>query len=135
MPEFELEPLVHAYWQEYARRDEREGRVEAENRIDWPIWFRVDRMLRDGVVRELLGVGDVDLLLALAEAAPDDKARAYLGAGAIEDYLRHCKPDVDSVDQAARRSASFRYALTCAWFDRDLSPADAERLRRFGPSP
>ncbi len=138
MPDYEVQPLVDAYWQEYADRDddELEARLEAERGIDWlPVWFRVDRMLRDGVVGELFGVGDVDLLAALAEGAPDDQALASLGAGAIENYLRYCGPDVDAVDEAARRSRKFRFAFTCAWFDRDLGPADADRLRRFGPPP
>jgi hypothetical protein len=77
----------------------------------------------------------VDALVELAEAASGDEAAlAYLGAGPLEELLlldveRH----VDAVDDAARTSAAFRTALRCAWFDAEIDPALAERLRRFEP--
>lgn len=77
-----------------------------------------------------------DLLIALADAAPDDAALAYLGAGPIEDLLVHHGSDVvfDRVEGWARCNEHFRKALRCAWFDADLPQPVVARLRRFGDS-
>jgi hypothetical protein len=40
-------------------------------------------------------------------------------------------PDVARVEQTAQRSERFRHALACAWFEGDLPPQDAARLRRL----
>jgi hypothetical protein len=125
----DLAAIVEAYWEEYRQPTSDDGPL-------WPVWWRVDQFLKgDAAAREGVGVDRMTLLLALADAAPDEAGSAYLGAGPIDNYLRYLEPDIDRVDEAARRSAKFRYALRCAWFDRDLPPADAERLRRFGASP
>jgi hypothetical protein len=39
---------------------------------------------------------------------------------------------IDRIEGAAARNANFRRALRCAWFDDDVSPDIAKRLRRFG---
>jgi hypothetical protein len=78
----------------------------------------------------------VVLLVELADAAPDDGALAYLGAGAVEDLLRDCESDVvfDRVEGWARGNENFRTALRCAWCDNHV-PADvAKRLRSLGPA-
>ena len=78
----------------------------------------------------------VSLLVAVAEAAPDNVALAYLGAGPVEELLiGHAEDVVEAVDLAAQGSERFRYALRCAWFDDEVPAEVAERLRRFGPSP
>lgn len=124
----DLAALVDAYWEEYRNRPSYDGELIAP-----PVWAEVDRLLRrDALALARLGVDGPGLLLALAEAAPDVKGSAYLGAGAIENYLHCDEPNIEVVDDAARRSVKFRDALRCAWFDSCLPPADAERLRRFG---
>lgn len=77
----------------------------------------------------------VAMLVLLAERAPDDLARAFLGAGPVEELLGRADPPVDEVESAARRSAEFRFSLRCAWFEERLSATDAARLRAFGPPP
>lgn len=78
----------------------------------------------------------IGLLVRLADAAPDEQALAYLGAGPIEDLLVDPSPAVvDEIEQAARKNKPFRYALQCAWFDDQVSPAVRNRLRRFGAPP
>jgi hypothetical protein len=125
----DLAALVAAYWEEYRNPPSYEGELTA-----LPIWAQVDRLLRrDAAALARLGVDAPGLLLALAEAAPDAKGLGRLGAGAIENYLHCDEPNIDGVDEAARRSVKFRDALRCAWFDSCLPSADVERLRRFGP--
>lgn len=79
----------------------------------------------------------MSLLVSLSEAADDDgPALAYLGAGPVEDLLRHnAERFIDEVESAARSVPSFRRALQSAWFERFLSPDQATQLRRFGGGP
>ena len=133
----ELGALVDAYWEYYRRtsggatRPERLGADE----FSWA-WDEVESLIHDDEIAERqLGLHRVGLLIALAEGAPDQEALAYLGAGPVEELLRDHEPNIGSIDEAARQNERFRYALRCAWFDRDLPAADAERLRRFGASP
>jgi hypothetical protein len=121
--------LPEAYWRRYVLmfRGSREQRLAA-GELDWA----------DDEVQEALGepVKAVSLLVRLADAAPDEQALAYLGAGPIEDLLVDPAPTVvDEIEQAARRNEHFRYALRCAWFDDRVSPAVRSRLRRFGAPP
>jgi hypothetical protein len=71
------------------------------------------------------------LIEFLAERAPNEDALGFLGADALEDYLGH-DPDVERVDETARRNSRFRLALANAWYDKKLAPEDVVRLRRFG---
>jgi hypothetical protein len=73
----------------------------------------------------------LDLIVLLAEKAPDVRALAYLGAGPLDDYLA-AEPDIARVEGAATRSDAFRTALTMAWFESSLGQQDTARLRRFG---
>ena len=121
--------LPESYWRRYVLmfQGNREQRLAA-GELDWA----------DGEVREALGepLKAVGLLVRLADAAPDEQALAYLGAGPIEDLLVDPSSAlVDEVDQAARKNQNFRYALRCAWFDDHVSPAVRTRLRRFGAPP
>lgn len=76
----------------------------------------------------------VDLLVALAEAATDDQALAYLGAGPVEDLIRlHGAQYLEAIDHAARTNKSFRTALRCVWYGDDVDPVLVARLQRFGP--
>ncbi|MDQ6947196.1 MAG: hypothetical protein M3256_13230 [Actinomycetota bacterium] len=121
--------LPETYWRRYVLmfRGNREQRLAARE-LDWA----------DDEVRDALGepVKAVGLLVRLADAAPDDQALAYLGAGPIEDLLVDPAPAVvDEIERAARRNKHFRYALRSAWFDDQVSPAVRIRLRRFGAPP
>ena len=66
-------------------------------------------------VDERVATGDGDafhLLVALAEAAPDDDGLAYLGAGPLEDLIRNHSKDavvIDRVEGWARRSPAFAW--------------------------
>lgn len=82
------------------------------------------------VVRLAPAIDRIELLELLVERAPDDDAVGFLGADALEDYLRS-NPDVARVEQAAQRSERFRDALACVWFDGHLPPQDVARLRRL----
>ncbi len=121
--------LPDAYWRHYvlAFRGDRQQRLAAQE-LDWAE-DEVHEALRDAQTA-------VELLVRLAEAAPDEAALAYLGAGPIEELLDSSAGDVvDGVEEAANRSAPFRYALRCAWFDSAVSPAVRDRLRTFGTPP
>jgi len=124
--------VVTAYWRNYRLTSSagRSDRLAAD--ADHWAWEEV----RAVALGETPGT-DADaiaLFVALADAAPDDLALCYLGAGAVEDYLTSgSEPDVNLVDETARRHPGFQTALRCALFDNHLRPADAERLRRFGP--
>jgi hypothetical protein len=76
----------------------------------------------------------VDLLVALADAAPNDLALATLGAGPVEDLITsHGEEFVETIDEAARRSESFRKALRCVWYQSSVDESVRVRLQRFGP--
>jgi hypothetical protein len=139
-----VDQMVDAYWEHYsaahAPNSDRADRVRAEalfwagemvdsiiNAVQW-----TDRKAygTEPVRRIAPVVGRLELIEKLAQAAPDEQALAYLGAGPLEEYLG-AGPDLDLVDQAARRDSRFRTALKCAWYEDRLSPEDAGRLRRF----
>ncbi len=77
--------LPETYWRGYVLlfRGNRAHRLAA-GELDWA----------DDEVREALGdpVKAVGLLVRLADAAPDEQALAYLGAGAVEDLLATLLP-------------------------------------------
>lgn len=73
------------------------------------------------------------LLVALADGAPSEAALGYLGAGPLEDLLvGRAAEVVEYVDDAARTRAQFRAALAGAWYEGEVAPDIADRLRRFG---
>ena len=74
------------------------------------------------------------VLIALADAAPDERALALLGAGDLENLIVHHGSDalIDAVETAARRNERFRNALNVAWYDDHVSPEVCARLRAFG---
>jgi hypothetical protein len=98
--------LVSAYWRHYglSNSDERTDRLAADDQF-WA-WEQVDRAARAGEP------GIVDLLVSLSEAAPDDAAREYLGAGPVEDLVRLHTGDLGAeIEKAARQSQGFATAL------------------------
>jgi hypothetical protein len=98
-------------------------------------------------VREAVEVGDpavVDLLVALAEAAPSEDDAGLIGAGPLEALLSaHAAllatgegaPLLDAIDVGARRSARFRRALRSAYMGDEVPAAAKSRLQRFLDSP
>lgn len=131
--------VIQAWWEHY--RLDVEPDHHRGGRYFWAWSLVSDHVvgrrdpLAEGNVRDaLVGVDPVDLLVDLAEPAPDVAGLAYLGAGPVEDYLlRHPAADIDRIDEQARRHERFRIALRCAWFDGELPADQARRLRRFGP--
>src|SRR5207244_405615 len=90
--------LIDAYWEQY-RLSTSGDRGERLRLDEWFwAWEDVERAVHDAD-------GDVvELLVALAEAAPDG-ALGYVGAGPIENLIdRHGARFVDQIDDAARRS-------------------------------
>ena len=60
--------------------------------------------------------GIIDLLVTLSETAPDDAGRAYLGAGAVEDFVhRHQQTLRADIEAASRQSESFAIVLSYIW--------------------
>jgi hypothetical protein len=74
--------LVTTFWRHYAlsKSDARSDRLAADE-LFWA-WEQVDQAAKEG------GTGIVTLLVALSAAAPDEAARAYLGAGPVETLVR-----------------------------------------------
>ncbi len=131
----DLSRFVDGYWQNYllSRSADHADRVRADG-YRWAWELAVD--VAGGRAEESgPEVDPIDLMVALAERAPDDRALSYLGAGPIEEYLRSDAPDLDAIERAARRNSKFRTALRGAWFDDEPSASDGHRLRRFGPPP
>jgi hypothetical protein len=127
-PANEFSELVDAYWEHYrlSTSSERAERLSADS-TRWAV-DEVDAIASDDDRA-------VPLMVALADAADDAQALAYLGAGPIEDVVLAGSPAVvDRIEGAAERSERFRYALRCAWFDGHIPPAVSVRLRRFGPA-
>ncbi len=123
----DLDELAVAYWKNYALSSgDRAERLKAEE--TWWAWEEVGKVIR------LQPEYAIEVLTYLADAAPDDGALAYLGAGPIEDLVCYCGSDavIDRVEGAAARNGNFRKALRCAWFDDHVAPSVGERLRRFG---
>jgi hypothetical protein len=117
--------LVEAFWRHYrlSQSTSRSERLISEDTY-WA-WEEVERVAQKPESDAL------DLLVALADAAPDDQARCYLGAGPLEDFvLQHGTQLIDDIDEAARRNDHFRIALGCVWFGTSVDRSVEERLRR-----
>lgn len=122
--------LVPAFWRNYQLTF---GDNPAE-RLQAAEWLWAYEEVDDAAAEASPGV--VELLVSLADAAPDDDAVAYLGAGPVEDLIRlHGQELVEEIDEAARRNERFRLALRSVWYDTATDPSLVTRLRRFGPPP
>jgi len=120
--------LAAAYWEHHRRgtSTDRADRLSQDD-VSWA-WEEIHEQVSDHPESA------VDVLVTLAEAAPDDAALASLGAGPVEALLHPSVSTavVDRVERAARQSETFRKALRCAWFDDHVPSEVATRLRRFG---
>lgn len=119
--------VVAAYWR-HRKLTFSEDTTERADADEWFwAWEEVDEAALDAAP------GIVELLVALAKAAPNDEALAYLGAGPLQDLIRrHGAEFVDAIDQAAQTSQSFQVALRCVTYDTGADQAIVNRLRRFG---
>ncbi len=70
------------------------------------------------------------VILELVQRAPDDEALIFIGADALEDFVRQWGALFESriVDQAAR-DEQFRKALASVWENSETPPALAEAIR------
>jgi hypothetical protein len=128
--------LVKAYWEEWrlfqGTREERVAREDARSYED------AGSLVDDEVERGDPSV--VELLVALAEAAPTDDDVGLVGAGPIEDLLstqsgRLRTPEgadlLDAIDTAARRNARFRQALRSAFMGDEVPAVVKDRLAKY----
>lgn len=129
--------LLDDYW-EYWRlsRGSREERLRAKGRR------RSHEVLDDAV--EIGDVGVVELLVALAEAAPSEEDAGLVGAGPRDELLfshsaRLATPDgadlVEAIDTAARPSERFRRALRSSYMGDEVPEPVKRRLERFFEAP
>jgi hypothetical protein len=97
-----------AYWRNYQSihlQSQSRQSLDVEDPDFWA-WEYVDALWRYGD-RAVL-----ELLVDLAESAPDDGALGYLGAGPVEDLVRLFGEErIDGIEAAARQSPSFKRAL------------------------
>jgi hypothetical protein len=121
--------LVDVYWRQHRLSSgDRADRLAADEHF-WA-WEAV----HDAV--DELHPDVVELITALADAAATDLERAYLGAGPVENLLRHPQVSdriLDQLDGAARRHPGVQIAVRCVWFGDETRPDIVERFRRFGP--
>jgi hypothetical protein len=120
--------LVEAYWRQYQLSQSQDPVDLAMADSLFHVWEEVEEAAQFGKPEV------VDLLVALADAAPNDLALATLGAGPVEDLITsHGEEFVETIDEAARRSESFRKALRCVWYQSSVDESVRVRLQRFGP--
>ena len=125
--------VVDDYWEHWRLfRGSRADRLEAQKRN-----VSVE-VLYDSVQEG--GPGVIELLVALAEAAPSDDDAGLVGAGPLENLLslhgsRLATADgsalLDVIDTAARRSPRFRCALRSAYMGDEVPASVRTQLRRF----
>lgn len=118
--------IVEAYWKEYElrRSANRPDRLRADD-FFWA-WEAVYEAGRDNPGKSL------PLLVALADAAPDDAALAYLGAGPVEDLVNdHGERLIDAIESAAHEHLAFARTLSGINYRADtLSKKEVERRVR-----
>jgi hypothetical protein len=107
--------LVAAYWRHHQLVFSADPNDQA-GADDWLwAWEEVDQAALDA------SPGVVELLVALAKAAPNDQALGYLGVGPLQDLVRrHGAKFVHAIDEAAHASQSFQFALGCVWYGTDV---------------
>lgn len=129
--------VVQDYWEHWRlARGNREERLRAQRGLE-----------AHNHVHDAVEEGDptvVDLLVALAEAAPTEEDAGLIGAGPLEALLSvHAAllatgkgaPLLDAIDVGARRSARFRRALRSAYMGDEVPAVAKSRLERFLESP
>lgn len=128
--------FLHDYWEHWRLAEgDREERLRAERGS--VAHERVSDAVESG------NPDVVELLVALAEAAPSDSDAGLIGAGPLEELLsvhgarlvtRDGAQLLDAIDTGARRSARFRRALRSAYMGDEVPAPVRSRLQRFlGP--
>ena len=103
--------LVETYWRQYQLSQSQDPTDQKIVDSLFYVWEEVEEAVQFGKPEV------VELLVALGDAAPDNLALATLGAGPVEDLITpHSEKFVEKIDEAARRSGSFRKALRCVWY-------------------
>jgi hypothetical protein len=127
----DMNELAAAYWEHYRLSTSKDRAERLRSSETFWAWEAVNDLV-DERPQDV-----IPTLVALADAAPDDDALGYLGAGPVEDLINHHGSVVviDRVEGAARRNQRFRTALTGAWYDEYVSPDVCARLRAFGDRP
>jgi hypothetical protein len=121
MNEMERQALVAAYWHHFVSAHVQNDQAEGDRWL-WA-WEAVDATGLDGEASA------VELMLALAEACHSSQGLAYLGAGPVEDLVKHGDEALlEHLLGAAERSGRLRRALaTISINDKSKS----KRLRQF----
>jgi hypothetical protein len=120
------ESLPDAYWLHHRlfHSKDRGERLSADQ-YSWA-WETVWETMERG------GPDAIRLLFELADAAPDEDAIAYLGAGPIEDLLHERRAeDLDLLDEAARKDRRIRLALQHVEWPHTMSAEEVARFRRY----
>ncbi len=128
-----LSELTQAYWRYYKTLSVTPAEQAASEADYWSSEV-VSGLLRRG------GSLAVDVIVALSEAAPDQEALGFVGAGVIEGFFQsgyYEFPDnserLDLLEQEVRRNPKVRAAFQGSW-DHALPPHVAERLGKYRPS-
>jgi hypothetical protein len=125
--------IVLEYWKHWRRSGgDRADRLEAQ-KGSWA----------HDVVYDAVEAGDpavIELLAALAEAAPSEEDAGLVGAGPLEDLLSvhgvslltaEGSALLEAIDAAARRSVRFRRALRSVYMGDEVPAPVTQRLGRF----
>jgi len=125
--------LVRAYWT-YWRLSSSAERID---RLESSKCFWAWEAVQTAALERTDGI--VSLVVALADAAGGDVQKlAFLGAGPIEDFLRHGQDPVvqilDELHDAACRNEGVRLAVRGVWWGDDDDPLLVARFIRFGPT-
>jgi hypothetical protein len=116
-----------ASWWEYWRR----ARGSRDERKALSVGEPVEVCAAHELVEQRIDLGGaqaVDLLAALADAAPAGDNGTTVGAGPLETLLHeHGDSVIDEVERTARRSTSFADALAQVWLERGLLSLLTER--------
>ena len=124
-----------ANWWEYWRRVKGNRGERKALSLGQP----VEVCAADQLVEQRIDAGGaqaVQLLAALADAAPAGDGGTTVGAGPLETLLyEHGDSVIDEIERTARRSASFAEALSRVWLERGrLDPATERRLAMWVPT-
>ncbi len=123
----DLSQLVAAYWQHY--HASLAGDNVGDDEWFWA-WIEVESAVREpsGYVFELI--------IALIDAAVDDDALCYVGAGPLEDLVNwHGMMFLDKIEESARKDRAFRKALAGVRISENVPAVAQERLAPFMPPP
>ena len=115
------EDLAAAWWSEEA--------ASRSDVTDLPAHDYVEDQLDQGA--DSLG----GMVSALVAAAPDDDGVAYLGAGLLEDMVRHwrwARKYLPEVERRGRQDPRFRQAVGGVWLGEGTLPEVRDRLVPLG---